>query len=106
MTMSAVAGPLVTSATSAASAPVTTAPMIGMNAPKKTSTASGSASGTPSTASPMPMKTASTRPTAACALMKPDSVTHERCATAETCGAARGPTRPPSQGRNFGPSLR
>jgi hypothetical protein len=82
--------------------PVTTAPMIGMKAPKNTSTASGRASGTPRTASPTPMNTASTRPTAACALTKPDRVTQERCDTAETCGAARGPTRPLSHGRNFG----
>ncbi len=80
--------------------------MMGMKAPKKTSTASGRASGTPSTARPMPMKTASAKPTAACALMKPDSVIQDRWAIADTCGAARGPTSPPSQGRNFGPSLR
>ena len=38
--------------------------MIGMNAPRKTSAASGMTSGTPRTASPMPMPIASTSATA------------------------------------------
>ena len=41
--------------------------MIGMNAPRKTSAASGMTSGTPSTARPMPMPIASTSATAAVA---------------------------------------
>jgi hypothetical protein len=45
--MSAVTGPFATRATSTAISPDTVAPTIGMNAPRKTTTASGSASGTP-----------------------------------------------------------
>ena len=40
-----------------------TAPTNGMNAPRKTSEANGSASGTPMMASPVPMPTASTSAT-------------------------------------------
>ena len=60
-----------TSAMSTASAPATSAPMIGMKAPKNVSTARGSASGTPKTTRPMPMKTASTKPMSACERMNP-----------------------------------
>src|ERR1700710_672889 len=58
---------LATNATSTATVPAITAPMIGMNAPRNTSAASGTASGTPTMASPMPMPTASTTATAAVA---------------------------------------
>ena len=73
-TISAVVKPSLTSATSTAKAPATKAPMIGMNPPRKVSTASGSTSGTPRTSRPMPMKSASMNPTSACWRMNSDSV--------------------------------
>ncbi len=60
---SAVTGPLTTSATSTATAPLMVAPTTGMNAPRKTRAASGSAVGTPKANRPMPMPTASTKAT-------------------------------------------
>ena len=65
-TISAAVNPLLTSATSTESAPAIRAPMIGMNPPKKVSTASGRASGTPTITSPSPMKNPSTRLTSTC----------------------------------------
>ena len=49
-----------------ASVPVTTAPTIGTKAPKKTSTAIGSAIGTPRKKAPSPMPTASIVATSSC----------------------------------------
>ena len=56
-------GPWATSATRTATAPDSVAPMTGMNAPRNTRAASGSASGMRRTTSPMPMPTASTNAT-------------------------------------------
>src|SRR4051812_43447486 len=58
-TSSALIQPTETSATRTATVPDTVAPTIGMNAPRKTSAASGNASGTPSATSASPMPTAS-----------------------------------------------
>ena len=66
-TISAAVNPLLTSATRTANAPATKAPMIGMNPPKKVSTASGRASGTPRIDEPRPMKNAVDQATRACA---------------------------------------
>ena len=66
-TISAVIGPWATSAMSTATPPAITAPTMGTNAPRKTSAASGTANGTASTASPIPMATASTTATTAVA---------------------------------------
>ena len=104
-TINAVVRLLVTSATSTARAPTTNAPMIGTKPPKKVSTANGRASGTPRTTSPMPIRTASIRPTAACPWMKLPNVTQERLSTVSRCRPARSPTTPPSHGKKFGPSL-
>ncbi len=61
--ISAVNGPWVTSAISTAMVPVISAPTSGTNAPRKMITASGRASGTPSSSIPMPMNTASMKAT-------------------------------------------
>lgn len=58
-TISAVKTPCVTSATTTASAPETTAPTSGMKAKRKMKTASGTAIGTSRNQSPRPMKIAS-----------------------------------------------
>jgi hypothetical protein len=63
--ISAATRPLLTSATSAAISPVRKAPTIGKKAPRNTRKASGTASGTPTTASPMPMNRPSISPTVA-----------------------------------------
>ena len=76
-TISAVVKPLLTSATRTANAPATNAPMIGMNPPKKVSTARGITSGTPRIQSPMPMKNASMKPTSACWRMNSDNVAQD-----------------------------
>ncbi len=55
--------PLAISATITARPPAITAPTSGMNAPRNTSDASGSASGMPMIARPVPMPTASTSAT-------------------------------------------
>ena len=60
-------GPFETSATRTATEPARNDPMIGMNAPRNTSAASGMTSGTPRIASPMPMPIASISATAAVA---------------------------------------
>ena len=73
-TISAVVNPLLTRATRTAKAPATKAPMIGMNPPKKVSTASGMTSGTPRIHRPRPMKNASMNPTSACWRMNSDRV--------------------------------
>ncbi len=57
--MSAYTMPLASSATTTARKPATTAPTSGMKAPRKTSDASGSASGIPMIASPAPTPAAS-----------------------------------------------
>ncbi|KQS17085.1 hypothetical protein ASG05_05945 [Frigoribacterium sp. Leaf186] len=64
-TARAVPGPLATSATRAARMPAAVAPTSGMNAVRNTTTASGSARGTPRAKRPMPMPTASTAATVA-----------------------------------------
>ena len=51
--------PPLTSATSTATTPETTAPRVGTNAPKKISAARGTGSGTPISQSPRPAVTAS-----------------------------------------------
>ena len=56
---SAVHGPWATSATSTATMPDSSAPMIGMNAPRKTSTPIANVNGTPSTQAPNAMPNAS-----------------------------------------------
>ena len=61
--ISAVTGPLSTSATSTATAPERVAPTIGMNAPRKTSAASGNANGTSKMTRKTPMPTASMKAT-------------------------------------------
>ena len=105
-TSSAVVRPLLTRAISTAKAPATKAPMIGMKAPKKVSTASGTTRGTPRTSSPSPMKKASMNPTKACWRMNSDRVDHVFIERAVTCRAARGPVWAASQGTQRGPSLR
>ena len=55
--------PWVTSATSTARLPVTSAPTMGMNAPMKTNDASGNAKGTCRIARPTPIPIASTAAT-------------------------------------------
>ena len=65
--MSAAIGPFETNATSTATEPARNEPRIGMKAPRNTSAASGMTSGTPSTASPIPMPIASISATAAVA---------------------------------------
>jgi hypothetical protein len=55
--------PLASRATITARKPVTRAPTTGTKAPRKMSEASGSASGMPMIARPLPMATASTRAT-------------------------------------------
>ena len=65
--ISALTGPFGTRATRTATEPARNDPMIGMNAPRKTSAASGMTRGTPSTARPMPMPIASISATAAVA---------------------------------------
>src|SRR5699024_11454359 len=86
--------------------PTAKAPTIGMNPPKKVSTASAKANGTWSTTSPIPMSTASTAETRAWVRMKPLSVFHERVATSVTCAPARAPETRRTKGRKSGPSLR
>jgi hypothetical protein len=63
--ISAATRPLLTSATSAATRPLRNAPTIGKKAPRNTRKASGTASGTPTIARPMPMNTPSISPTVA-----------------------------------------
>ena len=62
-TARAMSGPLVTRATRAATTPAMVAPITGMKAVTNTSTASGTASGTPKTSRNAPISTASTRAT-------------------------------------------
>ncbi|SHX04739.1 Uncharacterised protein [Mycobacteroides abscessus subsp. abscessus] len=62
--MAAVKAPLVMSAMNTATNPEIAAPMIGMNAPRNTSDARGSASGTLKAARPTPIPMASTSATA------------------------------------------
>ena len=61
--ISATTGPWLTSATRTATTPVTKAPTIGTNAPRKTRTAIGTASGTCRIAAETPMPMASTAAT-------------------------------------------
>ena len=58
-TIAASTTPPLTSATSMAAAPARTEPTIGKNAARKVSTISGSAIGTPTSSSTMPISTAS-----------------------------------------------
>ncbi len=64
--MSAATHPFATSTTSTATAPVTTAPTIGMNDPTNTRMPSGRASDGTKKAAPTPIPTASTRATRIC----------------------------------------
>ncbi len=71
----------------------------------KVSTASGSASGIPSSTRPMPMNTASMRLTSAWTRMNPPRTSHIRRSTSAMCPPALRPVIEVSHGRNRGPSL-
>ena len=100
-TISAAVKPLLTSATSTESTPAIRAPMIGMNPPKKVSTASGRASGTPTISEPEPDEEPVDQADQHLARMKPPRVSqtwHEHHASggrrraARRCGAPRAGT--------------
>ncbi len=103
---SAPPSPLETSATSTAIAPTTKAPTIGTKPPKKVSTASGTASGTPTISSAAPMNTASMNETSAWVRMKPPRVAHARDSTSVRWAPTFGPVARRSHGRKRPPSLR
>ncbi|GMA86144.1 hypothetical protein GCM10025868_13940 [Angustibacter aerolatus] len=74
---------------STATDPEISAPMTGMKAPMKTSTPSGTASGTPSSAAPRPMPTASVKATTMVARTNAVSVT-QPCRMASSKGTWAG----------------
>ena len=80
--------------------------MIGMKPPKKVMIASTNAMGTPSTTRPRPMKSASTKETAAWALKKPPTVFQIRAKASVRCMPAVGPATLRIQGPKRSPSLR
>src|SRR5690625_4671433 len=104
-TISAPVMPFETSAIRTARAPNTNAPTIGMNPPKNVMIASGTANGTPTRTSPMPMNTASTKLTMACVRMNPPRVSQQRRRTLSMCTPALSPATRRTHGRNLGPSL-
>ncbi|CAD5914414.1 exported protein of unknown function [Streptomyces sp. KY70] len=105
-TISASVSPLETSAMSTATKPAKTAPTIGTNAETNVSTASGSTRGTSRIHRPMPMRTASSRPTNAWDRTNEPSVFQQRSATTGTSVARRPGSWRRSHGRKRGPSFR
>ena len=99
----AVNGPCATSATSTATAPETVAPIIGTNAPRKTSTPIAPTNGTPSTAAPIMMPIASTAATSTVARTNWVSDSHATRPEESACSRpARGNSRT-SQAQMTGP---
>src|SRR5690625_446638 len=105
-TSSALRSPLDTRAMTTARAPAETAPIIGIKPVKKVTTASTKASGTPSAHRPRPIKSASTKDTAACAWIKPASVFHTRVKTSVACQPIEAPEYLRTHGKNLSPSVR
>ncbi len=85
---------------------MTTAPTIGMNEPRNTSTPMGIASGTPMIAAPPAMPTASMRATSTCTFTKFCSVLQPALPAPSTAGRASRGKRRTTQRHMPAPSMR